>query len=68
MILFRFQIITASCERSLSQTRRAFLKKICYFCCTFENLTKNILFDCFGVKFVPHFRKMPNFQNDQQSR
>ena len=25
------------------------------------------MFDCFGVRFVPHVRKTPNFQNGQKS-
>ena len=26
------------------------------------------MFDCFGLRFVPHFRKNSNFQNSQKSR
>ena len=40
-----------------SQNSLAVLKKKCYFCCTFEKLTKNFLFDSFGVRFVPPFSK-----------
>ena len=25
------------------------------------------MFDCFSVRFVPHFRNKPNFQNDRKS-
>ena len=33
----------------------ALFEKLLLNCCTFETLTKKILFDCFGVKFVPPF-------------
>ena len=26
------------------------------------------MFDCFGVRFVPHFPKKPSFQNGQKSQ
>ena len=26
------------------------------------------MFDCFGVRFVPHFQKKPSFQNGQKSQ
>ena len=35
--------------------------------CASEKLTRNILSDCFGARFVPHFRKKPNFQNGQKA-
>ena len=52
-----------------SPNSRVFFEKSCYCCCTFEKLTTYVLFDCFGVKFVPPFskKKNPYFQNDQKS-
>ena len=55
-----------------SQIARIFWKN-CYFCCTFEKLTKNILFDCFSVRFAPppppppQSLKKAKLQNDQRS-
>ena len=33
----------------------------------FEKLTKNIMFDILGARFVPHSKKKANFQNGQKS-
>ena len=53
------------CPHFLVKIARLFWKS--YFCCTFEKLTKNILFGCSGVRVVRPFSKKPNFQNGQKS-
>ena len=42
---------------SFTQNSRSFFFKLLLNRCTFERLTKNILFHCFGVRFVPPFLK-----------
>ena len=54
-----------------SQNSQAFLKKVVTFVVLWKKLiilTKNILFDCYDVRFSFYFLKKPNFQNTEKSR
>ena len=51
-----------------SQNSHTFLKNCYLIVVIFDKLTKNIMFDCSGVRFVPPPpRKKPNFQNGRKS-
>ena len=45
-----------------SQNSRALLKNCEFIVVPFKELTKNMLFDCFGVRSSPHFFKSQTFK------
>ena len=53
------------CLSSRFSKKAALFEKFSLNCCTFEKLTKNVLFDCFGFCLLI-FEKRPNFQNGQK--
>ena len=52
-----------------SQNNQAFLKKIVTLLLYLSKIDKNIMFDCFGVMFVPLFsKKSQNFKMAKKAR